>query len=67
MKKGYILTLDAIIALFIVMVVLTGFMSFKYLKGGDETDFTNLHYVSEDSIEILDKSGVLEEICAAKS
>ncbi|MEA3255069.1 MAG: hypothetical protein U9Q22_04465, partial [Candidatus Altiarchaeota archaeon] len=64
MKKGYVLTLDAILALTVVLMV--SFMVFEVqnsVGGVGKMGFKRIHYVSEDAIGVLNKKGVLDQIC----
>jgi hypothetical protein len=65
MKKGYVLTLDAVLALMFVIALLlyTVGVGMKNTIGNTEkTDFKRLHFISEDALEVLNKKGVLDEI-----
>ncbi len=64
MKKGYIVVLDAIIALVFVLVVFTAIFSTHYSKTSrtGATSFKNLHYLSEDILDVMNKQGILDQI-----
>ncbi|ODS42862.1 MAG: hypothetical protein MSIBF_06235 [Candidatus Altiarchaeales archaeon IMC4] len=61
MKKGYVMTWDAILALVFVFVLLYGFSNLQQ-NLTYETGFKKLHFVSEDALEVLNKKGVLDRI-----
>ena len=63
-NKGYVLTMDAVIALIFVIGVFIAVLTLDFFNP-DETSttaFLNLHYVAEDSMDVLNKVGVLDEI-----
>jgi hypothetical protein len=67
MRKGYVLTLDAVLALMFVIALLlyTVGVGMKNSIGTTEkTDFKRLHFISEDAMEVLNKKGVLDDIGA---
>ncbi|MBD3388769.1 MAG: VWA domain-containing protein [Candidatus Altiarchaeales archaeon] len=63
MKRGYAILLDAVVALTVVMVILTALMGLRY-SGSSASDISvkRLHYVSEDTMDVLNKIGVLDQI-----
>jgi len=63
-QKGYVMTLDAILALIFIILVFIGLISLEYSRtiNVKKTGFLELHSTSEDAIEILNKMGVLENI-----
>jgi hypothetical protein len=64
MKKGYVLTLDALLALMVVMVVYTLIMGIQSSINVTEiTEFKALHYISEDTMQALSEKGVLDQVC----
>jgi|GEM_PF-2431606 len=64
MKKGYVLTLDAILALILVMTIFLIVLGIQSsIKSTEKTEFKRIHYISEDAIEVLNKRGVLDQIC----
>lgn len=63
-NKGYVVILDAIIALIFLLFIFTIFIAVhepKVSKTGT-TSFKNIHYLSEDVLDVLNKQGVLDEI-----
>ncbi len=65
-NKGYVVILDAIIALIFLLFIFTIFIAVyepKVSKTGT-TSFKNIHYLSEDVLDVLNKQGVLDEIGA---
>lgn len=64
MKKGYVLTLDALLALMVVMIVYTLIMGIQSSINVTEiTEFKTLHYMSEDTMQALSEKGVLDQVC----
>lgn len=64
MKKGYVLTLDALLSLMVVMVIYTLIMGIQSSVNTTEiTEFKKLHYVSEDTLQALSEKGVLDQVC----
>jgi hypothetical protein len=64
MGKGYILTVDAVMALIIVMLLFILIVGMQgSMKNTESTEFERLHYISEDVIEALNREGVLDQIC----
>ncbi len=62
MNRGYVLSLDAIIAILLLFVIFIGFASFEYSKIFSGERLEHFHYVAENCIEVLNKNGILEEI-----
>jgi len=65
MRKGYVLTIDAVLALMFVMALLlytVGVGMNNSIGNTERTDFKTLHFISEDAIEVLNKKGVLDDI-----
>lgn len=61
--KGYILTWDALLALFIIIITFTSLLTLGYLSFDlSQSYFEKLHFIAEDSLDILNKNSVLEEI-----
>lgn len=58
------LSLDAIIAILLLFIIFIGFIGFQYSRlfdfSGERLEHS--HYVAEDSLEVLNKDGILEEI-----
>ncbi|MCG2782736.1 MAG: hypothetical protein L6243_04015 [Candidatus Altiarchaeales archaeon] len=63
-RKGYVMTWDAILALIFIMLVFTGLITMEHTRSINvkEVGFLELHSTAEDSIEVLNKMGALEEI-----
>ena len=64
MKKAYVLTWDAMVALAFVFILFIGFTSVQYLRSvsTEKTGFERAKLVSEDALDVLNKEGVLDEI-----
>ena len=64
MRKGYILTVDAIIALAVFVIFSVWFISSQSVfKDTNAESFKKLHYLSEDTMSVLNAKGVLDQIC----
>ncbi|MBU4266132.1 MAG: hypothetical protein KKE96_02780, partial [Candidatus Altiarchaeota archaeon] len=63
-RRGYVMTWDAILALIFIMLVFTGLITMEHTRSINvkEVGFLELHSTAEDSIEVLNKMGALEEI-----
>lgn len=61
-SRGYILTLDAIVAVMAFLVILTGFMSISYQKFSSEDRFERIYSITDNAIDTLNKNGILEQI-----
>ena len=63
-NKGYVLTMDAVIALIFVIGVFIAVLTLDFFNPNETstTAFLNLHYVAEDSMDVLNKVGVLDDI-----
>ena len=63
-RKGYVMTWDAILALIFIILVFVGLITMEHTRSINvkEVGFLKLHSTTEDSIEVLNKMGVLEEI-----
>jgi hypothetical protein len=64
MGRGYIITWDALISLSFVVFLMLGFIGIQYssYKARGSTPFEKLHSVAENSMDTINKQGVLEEI-----
>ncbi len=64
MDKGYILTWDALISLSLVLFILVGFIGLHFFRvtKAEKAAFQKAHNVAEDSLEAINKKGILEEI-----
>lgn len=64
MRRGYILTWDAVIAFVFVFIILSAFLGVHYSTSmsGGKTVFERLHVISEDAIGIMDKGGILDRV-----
>ncbi|MEA3254731.1 MAG: VWA domain-containing protein [Candidatus Altiarchaeota archaeon] len=63
-NKGYVVILDALIALIIALLMLTTLTKLHEptASKSSATFFKSLHYMSEDVMDVLNKQGVLDEI-----
>jgi len=63
-RKGYVMTWDAILALIFIILVLAGLISMEHIRSINvkEVGFLELYSTAEDSIEVLNKAGVLEDM-----
>lgn len=61
-SRGYILTLDAIVAAMAFMILLIGFISMQYQNPNESGRFERLNSLAEDAVDILNKNGILEQI-----
>ncbi|MFH1722036.1 MAG: VWA domain-containing protein [Candidatus Altiarchaeota archaeon] len=62
--RGYTVLLDSVIALLFVSVIFVSLLGFQYSATSRTsiTSFKNLHYLSEDVLETMNKQGILDEI-----
>jgi len=65
-QKGYVMTWDAILALFFIILVFIGLITLEYSRtiNVKKTGFLKLHSTSEDALDILNKMGILGSIVA---
>ena len=63
MKKGYAIILDSIVALTFTLVIVASLIGMRQ-SGSSLSDLSlrRLHYVSEDTLDVLNKKGVLDEV-----
>jgi hypothetical protein len=63
-KKGYVMILDAIIALTLILMMFTVIVSVQDSSTSkiSSTSFKSIHYVSEDVLDVLNKQGALDYI-----
>ena len=63
-RKGYVMTWDAILALIFILLVFVGLITMEHTRSINvkEVGFLELYSTAEDSIEVLNKMGALEEI-----
>jgi hypothetical protein len=63
-KKGFGLTLDAVISVIFILAISIGISTFQYTNMSDTTTaaFITLHYVTEDVMDVLNKKGILDDI-----
>ncbi len=63
-NKGYVVIWDAMVALVVFLFIYVTFIaSYEPRVNKDSINsFKMIHYVSEDSIDVLNKQGVLDEI-----
>ena len=63
-KKGFVLSLDALIALSIILIFFTLILTLKFFSPlqTSVTKFKHMHYISEDALELSSKQGILDQI-----
>jgi hypothetical protein len=63
-RKGFALTLDAVISLMFVTALLLGMHAYRFTSTSETSTsaFINLHYISEDALDVLNKQGILDNI-----
>jgi len=63
-NRGYVLTMDAVIALLLVMGVFIVVLTLEFFNREETstTAFLNLHYVAEDAMDVLNKKDIPDEI-----
>jgi hypothetical protein len=63
-RKGYVMILDAIIALTVLLTVFSIVVSVHDSPNSriSSTSFKEIHYLSEDVLDVLNKQGALDEI-----
>ncbi|VVB52118.1 Uncharacterised protein [uncultured archaeon] len=63
-NRGYAMILDSIMALVFVLIVFSAVYGFYFTRQGNApmTAFRSLGYLSEDSLDVLNKNGVLDVI-----
>ncbi len=63
-NRGYTVLLDALLALIFILIATTALLSIEYSRTArtESGEFTSLHYISEDALDVLNKRGVLDEI-----
>jgi len=56
--------IDALVSLIFVLIVTTAILSIEYSRTArtESGEFTRLHYMSEDLLDVLNKKGILDEI-----
>ncbi len=66
-NKGYTVILDSLFAFTITVMLFAGLWGAIHYKPSDTSisSFKRLHYVSEDSLDVLNKKEILDEIGAA--
>ena len=64
-NKGYAVIIDALIALAIFIIVLTVLIGTEYFRTpqSDILDYKKLNYWADDSLDVMNKKGILDEIC----
>jgi len=65
MKKGFVMTVDAVFAVILVLLALTLIYTLNYFSISINTERTNIeqiHMKSEDALQVLNNKGVLEKI-----
>ena len=63
-RKGFGLTLDAVISMMFILLIFLAMSAYRYTGGSETTTtaFINLHAVSEDVLDVMNKMGILDEI-----
>jgi len=63
-SKGYVMTLDAIAAFIFAIIIITAVFNIQFSKTSrtEILEFRNLHYASEDALDVLNKRGILDQI-----
>ncbi|HIE34408.1 MAG TPA: hypothetical protein EYP86_04655 [Candidatus Altiarchaeales archaeon] len=63
-NKGYGVLVDSIMSMLFLLIIITVIFSIQYSKVSrtDVTEFRDLHYLSEDALDVLNKKGILDEI-----
>ena len=63
-NMGYVFTMDAVIAVIFVLAIFINILNFQFSNPNDTSKaaFLRLHYVSEDSLDVLNKRGILDDI-----
>ena len=63
-RKAFVMTLDSILALVFMMAITIAISSYQFtsLSETSTTAFINLHLLSEDSLDVLNKKGILDHI-----
>lgn len=63
MGKGYAIIIDSLVALTFALILLTSMIGLRQGSSSySETASRQLHYASEDAFEVLDKTGVLDQV-----
>lgn len=63
-NKGYAVMIDSLIAVIFLLLIVTAVFTVEFSKTSrtDAMSFKELHYVSEDVLDVLNKKGVLDEV-----
>ncbi len=62
-NKGYVLITDALVALFFGIIIFTTLLAMDSFNIKMEfTEFLELHYVSEDTFDVMNKKGTLDQV-----
>ncbi|HEX55214.1 MAG: hypothetical protein DRO95_05515, partial [Candidatus Altiarchaeales archaeon] len=58
------MTLDAIAAFIFAIIIITAVFNIQFSKTSrtEILEFRNLHYASEDALDVLNKRGILDQI-----
>lgn len=63
MKKGMVLTLDAVISMMFMIIIFIAISAQWYTNIPSTTEsFLNLHFISEDAMDLMSKTGILDDI-----
>ena len=63
-KKGYAIVLDSLVALLFILIIFGALFGTKYFTTSqtDTISFKNIHYISEDILDVLNKQAILDDI-----
>jgi hypothetical protein len=63
-RKGYVLLIDSLVALFFLFVMMSAIFTIQTPRTArtEVTTFRELHFMSEDVLDVLNKEGSLDEI-----
>jgi hypothetical protein len=66
-NSGYVLLIDSLVALFFLFVMMTAIFSIQHPKISrtEVTTFRELHFMSEDVLDVLNKEGSLDDIATS--
>ena len=63
MRKGYAILMDSIMALVAVVIIFMALSGLTYTRDDSSSiSFQRLHYVSEDTMDSLNKKGILDQV-----
>ncbi|HEX55526.1 MAG: hypothetical protein DRO94_04805, partial [Candidatus Altiarchaeales archaeon] len=63
-NRGYGVLADSIMAIIFLLIIVTAIFSIQFSKTSrtEILEFRNLHYASEDALDVLNKRGILDQI-----